>query len=238
MLKGKTVLVTGAGRGIGRATALAFASEGCKVACVARSGDQVEQTVELVHKAGGEGLALIGDVADEHSVADFMSAAVCHLGDIDVLVNNAGVFAVKPLAETTVEDWDLTMGVNARGVFLCIKAVLPGMISRREGCIVNIASMASLKPYPNQGAYVASKHAVLGLSKVLADEMRPHGVRVTAICPGGVNTDLVRTQRPDWEPEMLMGPDDVAQCAVYVAKLSPRAAIDVIPMRRWPAAPM
>jgi len=112
------------------------------------------------------------------------------------------------------------------------------MISRREGCIVNIASMASLKPYPNQGAYVASKHAVLGLSKVLADEMRPHGVRVTAICPGGVNTDLVRTQRPDWEPEMLMGPDDVAQCAVYVAKLSPRAAIDVIPMRRWPAAPM
>lgn len=238
MLRGKTVLVTGAGRGIGRATALAFGAEGCKVACVARSGDQVEQTADLVRQAGAESLALVGDVADEHSVADFMSAAVCRLGDIDVLVNNAGVFAVKPIAETTIEDWDLAIGVNARGVFLCIKAVLPGMIARREGCVINIASMASLKPYPNQGAYVASKHAVLGLSKVLADEMRPHGVRVTAICPGGVDTDLVRTQRPDWEPEMLMGPEDVAQCAVYVANLSPRAAIDVVPMRRWPAAPI
>lgn len=238
MLEGKTVLVTGAGRGIGRATALAFAAEGCKVACVARTGEQVERTARLVAEAGGEALALEGDVACEESVARFTAAAVCRLGDIDILVNNAGVFSVTPLAETTLEQWDRTMGVNARGVFLCIKAVLPAMVARQDGCIINIASMASLKPYTNQGAYVASKHAVLGLSKVLADEMREYGVRVTAICPGGVDTDLVRSQRPDWEPELLMGPEDVAQCAVYVAKLSPRAAIDVLPIRRWPAAPL
>lgn len=265
MLANKVVLVTGAGRGIGRAIAIAFAREGCKVACVSRTLAQVEETAELARGEGSElpdrivgptnapdpstllragrsvgptrAIALEGDVASEESVADFVAEATRQLGEIDILINNAGAFALSSVAETTIEDWDHIMGVNARGVFLCAKAVLPAMIARQDGCIINIASMAALKPYPNQSAYCASKHAVLGFSKVLADEMREHNVRVTAICPGGVDTDMVRAQRPDWEPEMLMAPEDVAGAAVFVAKLSPRAAIDVLPMRRWAASP-
>lgn len=238
MLANKTVLITGAGRGIGRACALAFAREGCKVACVSRTLEQVLQTAHMAADLGAESLALHGDVSQPQSVDQFVAAAAEALGPIDILVNNAGAFAVKPLAETTLEDWEAIMAANATGPFLCAKAVLPSMMERRSGCIINIASMASLKPYPNQGAYVASKHALLGFSKVLADEMRQFGVRVTAICPGGVDTDMVRDERPDWSPEDLMSPDDVASAAVYVAKLSPRAAIDVLPMRRWPAAPV
>ena len=237
MLTGKVVLVTGAGRGIGRAIAVAFAQEGCQVACVSRTLSQVQETAELAAAEGARTIAVAGDVAVEESVAEFVAEAVDQLGDIDILVNNAGVFTAKPLAQTSVEEWDHTMGVNVRGVFLCTKAVLPGMMAKADGCIMNIASMASLKPYALQAAYCASKHAVLGLSKVLADEMREHNVRVTAICPGGVDTDLVRSERPDWEPEMLMEAGDVAACAVFVAKLPPRAAVDVLPVRRWLAAP-
>jgi len=238
MLNDKVVLVTGAGRGIGRATALAFAQEGCRVACVSRTLAQVQQTAQAIRESGGAAIALGGDVACADSVEDFVSGTVAELGDVDILVNNAGAFAVESVADTSIEDWDRIMAVNARGAFLCIKAVLAPMVARGNGTIINIASMASLKPYPQQAAYCASKHAVLALSKVLADEMRDHSVRVTAICPGGVDTDLVRAQRPDWTPEMLMAPEDVAQAAVYVAKLSPRAAVDVLPMRRRLAGPM
>lgn len=237
MLASKGVLVTGAGRGIGRAIAVAFAEEGCKVACVSRTLEQVEETARIIRDRGGEALALGADVASEESVGELMNAAARRLGDIDILVNNAGILTVKSVEETSVEEWDRIMGVNARGPFLCAKAVLPGMIARGDGCIINIASMASLKPYAGQGAYCASKHALLGFSKVLADEMREHGVRVTAICPGGVATDMVRGERPDWDPEDLMSPEDVAGCAVFAAKMSPRAAIDVLPVRRWLAAP-
>jgi len=238
MLTNKVALVTGAGRGVGRAIAVALAKEGCHVACVARTLAQVTQTAEMVKAEGVRAMATRGDVSSEESVEEFTFETATGLGAIDILVNNAGAFAVKSVAETNISDWDEIMNVNARGAFLCIKAVLPSMMHRRQGCIINIASMASLKPYARQSAYCASKHALLGLSKVLADEMREYDIRVTAICPGGVDTDLVRAARPDWTPDVLMDPRDVAQAAVYVAGLSPRAAVDVLPIRRWPAAPL
>ncbi|NSW54981.1 MAG: SDR family oxidoreductase [Armatimonadetes bacterium] len=238
MLEGQVSLITGAGRGIGRAVAIAFARQGAKVACVARTLAQVEDAAAEIRSTGGQALALQGDVSDPRSVQAVVSRVENHWGPVDILVNNAGAFAVKSVLDTSLEDWDHIQSVNARGPFMLVKAVLPGMVQRRSGCIINIASMASLKPYPEQAAYCASKHALLGFSKVLADEMRAHNVRVTAICPGGVDTDLVREQRPDWSPEQLMSPEDVAEAAVYVANLSPRCAVDVLPMRRWPAAPI
>lgn len=237
MLRGQVALVTGAGRGIGRATAKRLAQEGCAVACVARTVEQIEAVVREIAAAGGQAVALPGDVADPESVRAFFAQARAQLGPIDLLVNNAGAFKVASVADTTLEDWDRIMAVNARGPFLCIKEVLPEMMARRSGVIINIASQAGLKHYPNQGAYCASKHALVGLTRTLADEMRAYHVRVAAICPGGVDTELVATARPDWQPDELMAPEDIAECVVWLAQLPPRAAVDVLPVRRWQTAP-
>jgi 3-oxoacyl-[acyl-carrier protein] reductase len=204
---------------------------------VARTAGQVEAVAAEIAAAGGTALALPGDVADAESVAAFCAAAREKFGRIDILVNNAGVFKVASVAETTLEDWDTILGVNARGPFLCIQQVLPEMMARRSGVIINIASQAGLKHYPRQGAYCASKHALVGLTRVLADEMREYNVRVAAICPGGVATELVFRERPDWGPDQLMSPDDIAECVAWIAQLPLRMAVDILPVRRWLTVP-
>ena len=232
-----TALITGGGRGIGRATCVAFAKEGYNIVAVAQTQANVEETCRLCAETGVETLALTGDVSDEASVADFMAAADGRFGQIDVLVNCAGVLVIAPLAETSVADFDRLMDVNFRGTLLCIKAVLPQMMARKSGTIINVASNSGTKPIVNQSAYCASKYAVVGLSRTLSLEMRDYNVRVSAICPGGVATDMTLSGRPDWSPEMLMGPEDVAEMAVYLAGMSPRAAVDEVVMRRWIANP-
>jgi len=238
MLTGQVALVTGAGRGIGRATALALAREGCHVCVAARTEAEIAAAAAEIRALGARALAVPTDVSQPEQVARLFAAVQAELGQVDLLINNAGALRIAPLAETTTEDWDRILGVTLTGTFLCVKAALPAMMGRRRGTIINMASTAGKKHYPNQGAYCAAKHGVVGLTKVLAAEMREWGVRVCAVCPGGVNTRLVLEQRDDIVPDEWMDPEDIADLCVFIAKLPPKAAIDEVVIRRWAAEPL
>lgn len=238
MLTDQVAFITGAGRGIGRAISLAFARAGCDIAAVARTEEEIEETAGLVRELGRSAVALPADVAHEDQVAKAAAQARQALGEIDILVNNAGFLKIEPVAETSLEDFDRTLDVNLRGAFVCIKAVLPGMIERGRGVILNIASTSGKRWYRGQGAYCAAKHGILGLTRVLAEEMREHNIRVSAICPGGVNTRLVQEQRDDIVAEQWMDPEDIAGLAVFLASLPPKAAIDEVVIRRFASSPL
>ena len=237
-LTGKTALITGAGRGIGRGIALAFAREGASIACTSRSEGELAETVRLVAEAGGKAQAFPCDIADAAAVDEMVKAATDAFGPVDILVNNAGVALFKPFHELTHDDWRRTFDVNLDGVFHVTQAVLPAMMERRAGRIINISSVAGLKPLPKQSAYVASKHALNGLSLTLALELRDYGIGVHAICPGGVDTRLAGEAMPDRDKTDWMTPEDIAHAALYLTTMSSRMTTDVLHVRRFGSAPL
>jgi len=236
-LVGTTTLVTGAGRGIGRGIALAFAGRGSDIVAVARTSGEVEETARLVRERGRDSLALTCDVRNAAEVQAVVDAALERFGKIDVLVNNAGYAHFEPLKDTSLEEWQRHVDVNLTGPFVCVKAVLPSMIERRSGRIINISSVAGLKPYMNQGAYCASKHGLVGLSTVLAMELREYNIGVHAVCPGAVPTQLTYAAMPERDMSDWMMPEDIAHACLYLATLSPRAATDVLTVRRFAGNP-
>jgi NAD(P)-dependent dehydrogenase (short-subunit alcohol dehydrogenase family) len=188
-----TALVTGGGRGIGRGIALRLAREGWRVAAAARSAEQVAETVEL---SGGSVVGITADVSREEDVAEMTARAEGELGGIDLLVNNAGIGGpLAPFLEASPAAWWRTLEVNLRGPYLCCRAVLPGMLARGRGRIVNMASGAGTFPIPNMSAYVASKTALIRLSEQLALEMQGRGIAVFPIRPGVVKTAMVEEAR-------------------------------------------
>ena len=210
-------LVTGSARGIGRGIALAFARAGADVALVDRAAG-LEAVAGEVRALGRRAAVQPADVAREEEVRRAVDATLAEFGRVDVLVNNAGTLVLPgAILETTVDAWDTMMAVNARSVFLCSRAVLPGMLARGRGRIVNIGSVAGLRPLPERTAYCASKHAVTGFTRALALDLRPHGIAVNAICPGAVDTPLTRHTRPDADRARWLGPGDVADVAVFLA---------------------
>jgi 2-hydroxycyclohexanecarboxyl-CoA dehydrogenase len=184
----RVALVTGGGRGIGRAIALRLAADGLAVAVAARSGDQVDDTART---AGRHALPLVLDVTDAASIADAVERTARELGPVDILVNNAGVAESAPFAKTEPDFWDRHFDVNVRGPYLLTRAVLPGMLERRWGRVINIASLAGLFGSPYVTAYTASKHALVGFTRALATEVSGKGVTVNALCPGFTATDIV-----------------------------------------------
>jgi NAD(P)-dependent dehydrogenase (short-subunit alcohol dehydrogenase family) len=236
-LEGKTTLVTGAGRGIGKGIALAFADQGSDVVAVARTVAEVEETAAEVRTRGRKALALSCDVCDPGSVRSVVDAALREFGKVDILVNNAGYARFEPLKDTSLEEWQRHLDVNLTGPFRCVKAVLPSMMKRREGRIINISSVAGLKPYLNQGAYCASKHGLNGLSTVLAAELREYNIGVHAVCPGAVPTKLTHEVMPERDMSDWMAPEDIAHACLYLATLSPRATTDVLALRRFAGKP-
>ena len=190
-LAGRVALVTGAGRGIGRATAIALAAAGAKVVAVARSGDELAEVVAAVESTGGKATAVECDLGDRVQSIRVADAAAEPFGPVDVLVNNAGVGSSadpRPLIEFSDEFWDLTLAVNLTAPYLFAKAVLPHMRSQRWGRIVTVASINGRIPSPHAGAYVASKHGVIGLMRALALEHAAEGITVNCVCPGPVRT--------------------------------------------------
>lgn len=232
-LDGQVALITGAGGGIGRGIAQRFAAEGARVAVTDVKVDDAERTLATLRDGGGTGCAHALDVTDEASIATAVAATREALGPIDVLVNVAGVWTGGSVLDMTPQEWDWVMGVNAKGVYLCSRAVLPEMVERKRGCIINMGSLAALKGTRVAGAYNPSKAAVIGLTKNMALDFAPSGVRVNAICPGAVDgtgmDHAVRSFRNGYTEEYerwvvglhplgrLGTPEDVAGAAVYIA---------------------
>lgn len=237
LLKDKIAFITGGGRGIGRGIALAFAQQGCDVAVAARTEEEVRETATLVEAVGRKALAIRCDVADPESINAAIEETLATFSQIDILVNNAGYAHFRPFHELSAESWKKTLDVNLTGPFLCIQAVLPSMMARRSGRIINISSVAGLKPLLHQSAYCASKHGLNGLSKVLAMELREYGIGVHSICPGGVDTQLARDAMPERDKSNWMTPEDIAHACLYLAALSPRATTDEIVVRRFDSVP-
>ena len=225
LLEGRTIVVTGAATGIGQAFAVGCASEGANV--VAADMNAADETVAAVEKAGTQALPVRVDVADDASVRDMARAAVDRFGRIDGLVNNAAYFRevkLTPFEELDPATWDRLFAVNVKGVWLCSKAVMPAMRERGSGSIVNIASVVAVAGQPGYLHYVASKGAVLSMTKGLAKEVGAQGVRVNVIAPGFVITDATRNRPAEWQQSFLKAralsreqrPDDLVGTALYL----------------------
>lgn len=234
----KVALVTGAGAGIGRATALKFAAEGARVMVSDVNAEGVEETASMIGKAGGEAAFLKADIAEQTEVEALVAKTVETFGRLDCACNNAGIEGqMAPLADQPMDNYDRIMGINARGTFLCMQAEITQMLRTGGGAIVNLASVAGLIGFPGLSPYVASKHAVNGMTKNAALEYGNQGIRVNSVCPGGIDTRMLdsladqATQGAQSSHEMLdplhpigrIGlPDEVAELIVWLA--SPKAS--------------
>ena len=214
----KHAVVTGGGSGIGAAVARRLLADGLRVTLMGRSAERLQAQRAALARTAAEVAVQVCDVADPGSVTDAFAA----VGDVDVLVNNAGQVETAPLHRTSLELWQRMLGVNLTGTFLCTQAVLPGMLARRQGRIVNIASTAALKGYAYVAAYCAAKHGVLGLTRALALEVAAKGVTVNAVCPGYTETDIVASAIDNIVAKTGRTPDEAR---AELAKASPQGRL-------------
>lgn len=206
-LKGQTAVVTGGGKGIGRAICLALAREGADIVVVARTEKDIRETARMVEKEGRRALAVSTDIRIEEDVENMVSGAVDTFGRIDILVNNAGVAYRKYMVNTSREEYENIMDTNVKGMFFCTKYALPHLLKRSEGKIVNISSGAGKHGIPRLSIYCASKFAVIGFTESIAYEIGG-GVKVYAVCPASVDTDMYHSLYSD---EPVLKPQDVAR---------------------------
>ena len=215
----QTVLGTGASRGIGRSIALRFAEEGARLALAARTENELLQTASLVEATGARAVAIPTDIRDRAAVDACVSRAEAELGPVDVLVNNAGVFLWRPFLELSSEEWDLVLSTNLTGAANFCRAVLPGMIARRRGRIVNVSSIHGMRGEANLAAHSAAKFGLIGLTQSLAREYRSFNIAVNAVCPGTVENRQDETGAPSRSEPLAekLWPRDVAKTVLFLA---------------------
>jgi NAD(P)-dependent dehydrogenase (short-subunit alcohol dehydrogenase family) len=238
-IAGKSVLVTGGGRGLGAALCDALAAAGARVVVADVQGSLAELTAQRLRERGLDAVHCVLDVGDEAQAAACVDTAVRRYGRLDVLINNAGVDYTLPVDELTVAQWDRVIATNLRGPFLLCRQAVAHMKPRGAGHIVNIASTAAKRAWPNAAAYHASKWGLLGFSHALHAELRPYGIKVTAVIAGGMRTPFLLERFPDLDPACLQDPETVAAAVLGVLRLPAESVvpeISVLPMGEtsWP----
>jgi 3-oxoacyl-[acyl-carrier protein] reductase len=231
-LDGKVAIVTGSSSGIGKAIALRFGEESAKVVLAARRLHLCEQTVARIQAKGGEAHAIQADISDDYQVSDLIQQTVSRYGQLDILVNNAGIFGGGRLVDTDTKTFDDVIATNLRGTFLCCRAGFQQMKQQRGGLIINMSSVAGVQAWKGTGAYSASKHGMMALTKSLADEGRAFNIKVSAICPAGVADELVDASREEILRNEKIDPYDIAETALYLAGLGPKAVVHQIVVDR------
>ncbi len=231
LLDDNVAIVTGAARGIGRAIALELAAAGAKVVVnYAGNADKAEAVVQQIKAAGGEALACQADVSQSEQVDRLVKAALECFGKVDILVNNAGIARDNLLLRLKEADWDAVLDTNLKGMFLCTKVVSRGMLKQRSGVIVNITSVVGISGNAGQANYAAAKAGVIGFTKSIAKELAPRSIRVNAVAPGYISTDMTETLAEEVKNEILRGiplghigrPEDVARVVLFL--VSPAAS--------------
>jgi 3-oxoacyl-[acyl-carrier protein] reductase len=234
-LLNKVTLVTGSSSGIGKAIALRFGEEGAKIVVAARRKALCEQTARQICQKGGDAFVIQADVSHEKQVDLLFEKAIHQYGRVDIVVNNAGIFGGRRIAETTTKAFDDVMNVNLRGTFLCCRAAFKQMKKQGGGTIINMSSVAGVQAWAGTGIYSASKHGVMALTRALADEGKAFNIRVSAICPGGVADELVDATEEEILRSEKISPFDIAEAAVYLATLGRFAVVHQIVVDRLDA---
>ncbi len=221
-MKDRIAVITGAGRGVGRATALQFARAGARVVLFSRTAEHVEETATQIVRQGGSALAIVGDVACEEDVTQLFQQVRRQFGTVDVLVNCAGIVAVRPFVAMDVATWDQVLNINLRGTFLCCREAFRMMVEQgragQQGVIINLSSLSGVKgveKFPGLSAYNVSKAGVASLTEILAVEGKAHNIRVCAVSPGAVDTEMLRQAAPHLKAAMT--PDDLAAILLFLA---------------------
>ncbi|MFD2057055.1 SDR family oxidoreductase [Mesorhizobium calcicola] len=233
-LAGKVAIISGASSGIGQASARGLAREGARLVLSARRRERLDALVEEIRALGSDAIAVIGDARDEATALNTVAAAKETFGRIDILINNVGVGNYKPLIDTSLDDYVEMMDVNVRSTFLFTRHVVPVMIAQSEGLVLMISSMAGVYGFPGEAIYCATKFAQVGLAQGLDKELRPHGIKVGTICPGGVKTEFAigkgRTDASVRESQMLEA-DDVAAAVLFACTQPAGSRIIQVQMR-------
>jgi len=228
----KTAIVTGASSGIGKSIALQLAKLGYSLIITGRNEKNLMSLKAQIESFGGECLTVVADLSREESAKVIIEKTISRFGQLEVLINNAGVASASKIFETDTEDWDLIFKVNARAPFLLCKEAIPYLKKSKNPIIINIGSVVGFKGYFGQGAYAASKHALTGFTKVLAKEVQNDGIKVHLISPGGVNIDMAITMRPDIDTNDLILPEEIAELVGFLVTRTGKGTIDHFYVRR------
>lgn len=222
-IRDRVAIITGAGRGVGEATARRFAREGARVVLFSRTPGPLDETATDIARAGGQALSMAGDVSREEDVRALFQRAMDAYGRVDILLNCAGIVLVRPFVDMDAETWDRVIAVNLRGTFLCCRQAFRVMMAQQSGVIINLSSLSGVRgveKFPGLSAYNVSKAGVAGLTEILAVEGKPFHIRVCAVSPGAVDTEMLRQAAPHLKAGMT--PDDLAEILLFLADDSGR----------------